>query len=659
MTDQELFRAIFDASPNAYMLLDRNFRFVAANDTYLRLTGTTRDTLLGRSLFDAFPHDPSDPHNENARLLRASLERVLATRSDDAIALIPYRVPRTPDGEVEERFWSATHRPILDEAGEVQFILQHTVDVTELHNDGAGDVREEFGVLQRARRVQEQHNVLDAERTHLRRLFEQAPGFAAVLAGPQHVFELVNNAYRRLIGGRDVTNRRVRDALPEVTGQGFFEALDAVYASGQPFVGRGMPVRLDRHAGAELEERYVDFVYQPIVDGSGTVVGIFVQGHDITPQKQLEAEREALLEQQRFLTAAIPQQVWTADAKGLLTSINQRVLEYFGVGEDEVLGARWAQFVHPEDIERVYARWLESLESGSEYEVEFRLRRADGVYRWHLGRAVIMRGHGPGASRWFGTNTDIDERKRVQDELMERAAYERQLIGIVSHDLRNPINAIGIAAALLIKQDQLNPLQAKAVARIDSAADRARRMIRDFLDFTLARAHGIPIKPGAANIRHIAQHVFDEVRVIYPEVRAELHHEGTEDVTWDADRIAQVIGNLLTNAFQHGGPDTSVQLRTRGTAETVAIEVQNDGPPIRSDDLARLFQPFERGDSTTSAERSVGLGLFISNEIVARHHGTLTVRSTQEEGTVFTVTLPRHVPGDATSPAATKSDRSS
>src|SRR5205085_3827354 len=92
------FRAIFDASPNAYMLLDRELRFVAANQTYLRLTGTTLATLLGRGLFDAFPHDPADPHNENARLLRTSLERVLTTREADAIALIPYRVSRQPDG---------------------------------------------------------------------------------------------------------------------------------------------------------------------------------------------------------------------------------------------------------------------------------------------------------------------------------------------------------------------------------------------------------------------------------------------------------------------------------------------------------------------------------------------------------------------------------
>jgi PAS domain S-box-containing protein len=204
-----------------------------------------------------------------------------------------------------------------------------------------------------------------------------------------------------------------------------------------------------------LQKVFVDFVYQPIVDAEGSVTGIFVQGHDITAQTQLEAEREALLEQQRFLTESIPQHVWTADAAGELTSVNMRVLEYFGVPAGRVLGSRWRQFVHPDDRERAVSLWQAALASGQDYEIMFRLKRADGMYRWHLGRAVAMRDASGAVSRWFGTNTDVDDRKRAQDELQQRAAYERQLIGIVSHDLRNPISAISIAAALLSRDTQL------------------------------------------------------------------------------------------------------------------------------------------------------------------------------------------------------------
>jgi PAS domain S-box-containing protein len=642
------FQSIFEASPNAYMLLDRNFRFVAANAAYLRATGAEVDTLIGRELFEAFPHDPADPENRNSRLLRESLTRVLVTRAPDVIAFIPYRVPRHRGGGVvlEERFWSATHTPILDDRGEVRLILQHTVDVTELHDRPAADGRDEVGLLQRARRIQETNVSLDEERQYLRRLFEQAPGFVCVLGGPDHVFELVNIAYRQLIGHRDPVGRPVREALPEVEGQGFFNVLDEVYSTGQPFIGHGMAVRLQRVPNAELEERFLDFIYQPIFDAEGRVTGIFVQGNDITPQRQLEAEREALLAQQRFLTESIPQQVWTADSAGELTSVNHRVLQYFGTMQEHVLGSGWVTFVHPDEVEGSLARWRASLDTGTEYEVEFRLRRGDGVYRWHLGRAVPMRDASGAVSRWFGTNTDIDDRKRAQDALQERAAFEEQLIGIVSHDLRNPINAIGIAGALLSQGGQLDGVQAKAVARVVSSADRARRMIRDFLDFTQARTSGrLPIAPQPANIREIARQVFEEVHVSHLDRPATLEHTGEDQGSWDADRIAQVIGNLLSNAFQHGGDNGAIALRTRGDRDEIVIEVQNAGTPIPAADLARLFLPFERGDSLApSGERSVGLGLYISKEIVAAHQGTISVRSTADEGTVFTVRLPRRPP---------------
>jgi PAS domain S-box-containing protein len=654
--DLSIYRAVFDASPNSYMLLDRELRFVAANAAYLRATGATIDALLGRHILEAFPHDPQDPRNESARLLRESFERVLRSGAPDVIAFIPYRIPRESNGQVvlEERFWSATHTPIADAAGQVQWILQHTVDVTDLHEARESGPRrqQEVGVLQRARHVQETNYTLDAERQHLRRLFDQAPGFVAVLNGPNHVFDLVNAAYRRLIGGRDVVGKRVRDALPEVADQGFFQVLDQVFATGEPFVGRGVQVRLERQASGALEDVFVDFVYQPILDASGAVTGIFVQGHDITAQKQLEAERESLLEQQRFLTESIPQQVWTADAAGQLITVNMRVVEYFGTDPDLVLGSGWLQFVHPDDRERCLERWNASLSSGDDYDVEFRLRRADDAYRWHLGRAVAMRDARGAVTRWFGTNTDIDDRKRALDELQKGAAYERQLIGIVSHDLRNPINAIGVAAALLAKGDPLSPRQAKAVARIVSSSDRARRMLRDFLDFTQARTFGrIPVSPRRANIAHIARQVFEELRVLHPDRAAVIDNQGDTEGTWDADRIAQVIGNLLSNAYQYSPASTTIELRTVGTPTDAVIEVCNDGAPIPATEIARFFQPFERGEAVPSADRSVGLGLFISRQIVEAHGGTISVESSAGGGTVFRVKLPRVHPTTAPPPA--------
>ncbi|WP_225409508.1 response regulator [Stigmatella hybrida] len=294
------FETLFKHSPNPYMVLDREFRYVTANEAYLRLTASRLEELRGRNIFEAFPHDPENRDNQNARQLRDSFVRVLTQRVPDFLAVILYRVPKEVDGRtvIEERYWSATHTPLFDASGEVAYILQHTMDITELQqlkqavkvSQEPRSTQMEANVLLRAQAVQEANRMLDEDRRHLLRLFGQAPGFMAFLRGQHHVFEMANAAYLQVVGHRDITGKTVRDALPELVGQGYYELLDRVFASGEPFVGRAMELHVQRHPGAPLEQAWVDFVYQPIRDADGTVSGIFVQGHDITEQKRAQDE---------------------------------------------------------------------------------------------------------------------------------------------------------------------------------------------------------------------------------------------------------------------------------------------------------------------------------------------------------------------------------
>ncbi|NYJ09542.1 signal transduction histidine kinase/DNA-binding response OmpR family regulator [Rhizobium leguminosarum] len=133
-----------------------------------------------------------------------------------------------------------------------------------------------------------------AERDRMRALFQQAPSFMCILSGPQHVFELVNDAYLQLVGHRELLGLAVRDALPEIAGQGFFELLDGVFQSGKAYLGRNLPVYLQRAAGEEPEERFVNLIYQPIIDADGEVSGIFVDGFDVTHQKRAEEQLHTL-----------------------------------------------------------------------------------------------------------------------------------------------------------------------------------------------------------------------------------------------------------------------------------------------------------------------------------------------------------------------------
>ncbi|MEZ4411346.1 MAG: PAS domain-containing protein, partial [Polyangiales bacterium] len=133
----------------------------------------------------------------------------------------------------------------------------------------------------------------ESGRRELLGLFEQSPGFLCFLRGRSHVFELANPAYFQLVGHRDILGLPLREALPEIAGQGYFELLDQVFTSGEPFIGRGLRVMLQREPGAPLSEAYVDLIYQPIRDVAGAVAGILAQGHDVTEARKQEAQREA------------------------------------------------------------------------------------------------------------------------------------------------------------------------------------------------------------------------------------------------------------------------------------------------------------------------------------------------------------------------------
>ncbi len=286
------------------MVLDREFRYVAANRAYLQVTASRMESLEGRCLFDVFPDGPGEPNRHGALMLRASFERVLATGRPDTLALIPYKVTRYTDHGValQDRYWSATHTPLFDEHGQVCWILQQTEDVTELHRlrlaahgERPGEMmasgvaeRLEAGVFHRAERVQQEKLLLERERQQLWQLFEQAPGFVCVLRGPEFTFEIANAAYREMVGRQSLVGRPLARALPETTGQGFVELLERVLATGEPYVGRAERVMLEHDTVPT--ELFLDFIYQPIHEPDGRVSGVFVLGHDVTARVRAHAD---------------------------------------------------------------------------------------------------------------------------------------------------------------------------------------------------------------------------------------------------------------------------------------------------------------------------------------------------------------------------------
>jgi PAS domain S-box-containing protein len=292
-------------------------RTLLYNDAYAEVLAGKHPMALGRDFLEVWSE------------LRADLEPIVdqayagkSVHMDD-IELIMMR-----KGYPEETHFAFSYTPVRNEAGAVAGFFCPCVEVTEqVHAE-----RQRLLLIERQRR-----------------LFEQAPGFIAILDGPDHTFEFVNAAYRRLTGERASLGRTVREALPELEGQGFLELLDKVYASGERYVADHVSVRLEQ-PGAEPEHRFLDFIYEPVTNEAGEVTGIFVEGHDVTNAHRAQAAlRESEERNRRILEGVKDHSIFTTDNEGRIVDWTIGAQSVFGWSAEEITGQSGEVLYTPED----------------------------------------------------------------------------------------------------------------------------------------------------------------------------------------------------------------------------------------------------------------------------------------------------------------------
>ena len=231
--------------------------------------------------------------------------------------------------------------------------------------------------------------------------------------------------------------------------------------------------------------------------------------------------------------------------------------------------------------------------------------------------------------------TESMDRFAVQTDL-----FRDQFIGVLGHDLRTPLGAVTTGVALLAVPEDNPQRRARVVARIMHSTQRMERMIGDLLDLTRARLGGsMPLKRRPADLRQVSEEAMVETGAAHPEAVLRFQASGDLRGEWDADRLAQVVSNLVANAIQHGG-GTPVSLTGQEQGDSVTLAVHNGGPPIPAEVLPLVFEPLARGRAE-GASGSIGLGLFIARAIVSAHGGDIEVSSSTDAGTTFRVTLPK------------------
>lgn len=357
-----------------------------------------------------------------------------------------------------------------------------------------------------------------------------------------------------------------------------------------------------------------------------------------------EGQRALALAQERLRLALESADLygWDLDPATGERRYEDAVARLLGLPPQERVGAaRFMEAIVPDDRAGEAAALARALapEGDGTYRCRFRLRGADGVERQvaSSGRAFFEEGR---LMHFTGILQDVTATVRRQSEAQDRALFAEQMVGIVSHDLRNPLAAIHMSAQLLARTP-LTDLQRTTVDRIARSTGRATRLISELLDFTQARVgKGLSMRKDTLDLHAVVSEAVTELALAFPE--RVLRHEpsGRAAVQADADRLVQVLGNLVGNAVSYGAPDRPITIATSGGDRVVQLAVHNEGPPIPADLVGRLFEPMVRGDANDVGGRGVGLGLYIVREIARAHGGTVHVRSGAGEGTRFVVELP-------------------
>ena len=274
---------------------------------------------------------------------------------------------------------------------------------------------------------------------------------------------------------------------------------------------------------------------------------------------------------------------------------------------------------------------------------EFRALRASVIRLWTEAHGEFSRANLEDMTRF---NEAIDQ---LLAESIVRYAQDVErsrdlFLGVLGHDLRNPLGAIMMSASMMMMQEGPDSPHARTVSRMLNSGRRMDGMIRDLLDFTRSRlGHGIPIVRADMDLETVCRQTVDEIIAFHPRRVVHFKASGNLQGQWDGRRIAQALSNLIGNAHQHGSDESAIEVAVQGDAERVEMSIHNKGPTIPKTELREIFNPFRQLDATGPKAkdlRSAGLGLYIVQAIVLAHHGTIDVKS-KRSGTTFRVRLPR------------------
>jgi PAS domain S-box-containing protein len=606
--------------------------YVLVNKAYETIVGHRK--LIGKTVAEALPE-------LKRQSFIKSLDNVYKTGKPYIGKEVKVLLQKKSNSPLEERFVDVVYQAYRNSNGEIEGVLAHGYDVTDTVLTRKKIEESEEKLRQNDKRLREVVEELKLEKNKLVKLFEKASAFMIILRGKDHVFEMVNKSYLKLIGHREILGKPVAEALPEVVKHGYIDILDKVYKTGEPFIANGVKVYFLRIPGKPEEKRYLNLLYQPYKDRSGKIAGIFAHGYDITEEviarKRLEQSEAALKhseERLQQLADSMPQIVWTTGPDGIVDYYNKQWYKYTGFkkGKED-----WDSMIHPDDRKRVLNTWDESVQTGRPYQVEYRFKdRKTDTYKWFLARGLPIRNDKGEITRWIGTYTEIHQLKELQRQ-------KDDFLAIASHELKTPVTTIKAYGQMLehMFRQRGDQKAAEMLHKMDTQINKLTDLIGDLLDVTRIESGKLQLNKSLFDFNGMVSENVHEIQHTANHHRIITQFEPVGEVFADKDRLGQVVVNFLTNAIKYSPHADSIIVQTEKQKNNVVLSVQDFGMGIAKENIYKVFDQFYRvNENMLFTFPGMGLGLYICAELIKRHGGKIWVKSIEGKGATFFFSVP-------------------
>jgi PAS domain S-box-containing protein len=649
-----LLAAIVDSSDDAIISKDLNGIIMSWNKSAERVFGYTAEEAVGKSITMLIPEDRQDeePH---------ILSRLRRGQRVDHFETIR----RKKDGTLLDI--SLTISPVRNAEGIIIGASKIARDITDRRR------------IEKA--VQALNAQLTADLSAVTRMQQVSTRLVQAEDFPQLLGEIVDAGIE--ITGADMGNIQLleNNTLKIVCHRGFEEgllelfdgahdgdsAIHAALATPERVVVEDVassPLFSPAERGAILKAGAVAVQSTPLVSRAGEVLGRFStyyrdprrpgerelrlldvlarQAADLIERKRAEAALLASEGKFRQLADAMPQMVWTAGADGTVDYFNERWFEFTGFERDEFGDAAWQRLLHPEDVRRSVEAWHAALQGGQPYRIEHRFwDRKERRWRWFMSRAAAVRGDNGEIVKWFGTSTDIDEQKRVEDQLRRANHDLEQFAYSASHDLQEPLRSIKIYGELLAKRygNKLDGQAFEFLEYLKAGASRMEMLIRDLLAYTQVTKLDSPAVATDAN--EALEASLANLSGAIAESGAKVTHDPLPLVPLHSTHLRQLFQNLIGNAIKYRHPERLPEVHVTSERQNGSwvISVRDNGIGIERSYREQIFGLFKRLH-TNDEYSGTGIGLAICQRIVERYHGRIWVESEPGQGSKFIFTVP-------------------